>query len=124
MNTRHWVFWDGECGICGQSVQWICRRDKHGLFQVMPYQTAPEPPMTPELREACRHAMHVVTGDGQVYRAGRATLFVLERLGWVMAARWLALPPMIWLFEIAYRLIANNRHRLSRLFKAKECSGL
>jgi predicted DCC family thiol-disulfide oxidoreductase YuxK len=122
VKTQHWVFWDGDCGICGQSVQWIRKRDKRSLFQVIPYQDAPEPPMTPELQKACKNAMHVVTAEGQIYRAGRACLFILEKLGWGIVARWLALPPMIWLVEIIYRLIANNRHRLSRLFKTKQCS--
>lgn len=121
MNARHWVFWDGECGICGQSVQWIRKRDKQGLFRIMPYQIAPEPPMTSELREACGHAMHVVTEDGRVYRAGRAVLFILEKLGWGITARWLSLPPFIWLVELSYKFVARNRHRLSNLFKTKEC---
>lgn len=65
--------------------------------------------MTPELYAACEHAVHVVKADGTVLRAGRAVLFVLEKIGWGWFARLLALPPFIWGIELAYVIVAKNR---------------
>jgi predicted DCC family thiol-disulfide oxidoreductase YuxK len=73
--------------------------------------------MTPALAEACARAVHVVRSDGTVLRAGRATLFVLERLGWGVLARVLAVPPFVWCVEVGYRVVARNRAFFSRLFR-------
>ena len=70
--------------------------------------------MTPALYQACRWAVHVVTADGQVLRAGRASLFVLAQIGWSGPTRLFALPPLIWLVEAAYRLVADHRPFFAR----------
>lgn len=76
--------------------------------------------MTPELRAACRRAVHVVTSGGEVLRAGRAALFVLERIGWGRWARLLALPPFVWGVELAYWIVARNRSFFGRFLFRKE----
>ena len=116
---RHRVVWDGECGFCRRCVGWIRARDRDGLFETVPYQELPSPPMTPELEAACADAVHVLAADGARLRAGRAVLFVTERLGWRWTSRLLRLPPMVWLVEIAYRLVARNRRLVSRLLPAE-----
>lgn len=75
----------------------------------MPYQEAPSPPMTAELAKACARAVHVIKADGQVLRAGRAALFILENVGWGAVARVLACPPFIWIVELCYWVVARNR---------------
>ena len=71
--------------------------------------------MTPALRDACRGAVHVRTMDGRWLRGGRACLFVLERIGWPRLARIAALPPLVWIVEATYALVAHNRAFFSRL---------
>ena len=71
--------------------------------------------MTAALGEACASAMHVVTRGGETLRAGRAVLFVARQLGWRRLA-WLGgRPPLIWLVELGYRLVARHRRLLARL---------
>ena len=71
--------------------------------------------MTPERRRLARQAVQVYTGDGRWLSGGRATLFVLEQVGWhPRLARWLARPPFIWAVELGYRLVAWQRGRLAR----------
>ncbi len=82
------------------------------------FQEAPSPPMTPELREACRKAMHVLTADGELLRAGRAALFVFERTTapWRLLARIARVfPPVRWGVELGYLTVANNRPFFARL---------
>ena len=71
--------------------------------------------MTPALYEACQQAVHVLTAEGQVIKAGRAGMFILEGLGY---PKWLVRPftwpPLVWFTELGYGLIANNRMFFSR----------
>ena len=115
MSTPALLLWDGECGFCRRSVEWAERRDTQHAFQAIPYQQAPSPPMTPDLRRACARAVHLLTADGELLRAGRACLWVLQRIGYPVLARVLAVPPLVWAVELGYWLVARNRGLASRL---------
>ena len=114
MSSAALLLWDGECGFCRRSVEWAQRRDTGRAFQAVPYQQAPSPPMTPELRIACARAVHLVTPEGELLRAGRACLWVLQRIGYPVLARVLAVPPLVWAVELGYWLVARNRMLASR----------
>lgn len=115
MNAPALLLWDGDCGFCRRSVEWAERRDTSHSFRPVPYQQALSPPMTPELRQACARAVHVLTAEGQMLRAGRACLWVLQRIGYPVLARVLALPPLVWAVEVGYWLVARNRQLASRV---------
>jgi predicted DCC family thiol-disulfide oxidoreductase YuxK len=116
VNGRALLLWDGQCGFCRRSVEWAERRDSARVLEAVPYQQAPSPPMTPELRAACARAVHVVTPDGRTLRAGRACLYVLEQIGFRGLARLLSLPPLVWLVESGYWVVARNRGLASKVF--------
>jgi hypothetical protein len=63
--------------------------------------------------------VHVLTADGQLLRAGRASLFVLGETGHPWLARFLSLPPLVWFVELGYVLVAWNRSLISRLLPRK-----
>lgn len=113
--ARHRIVWDGECRFCGRAVAWALARDARGLFEAVPAAEVPSPPMTPELRAACRAAVHVQTADGGWLRAGRACLFVLEHTGWPRLARVAGRPQLAWLVEAGYAFVARHRRLVSRL---------
>jgi predicted DCC family thiol-disulfide oxidoreductase YuxK len=115
VSDRHLLLWDGACGFCRRIADAVRRRDREHRFEIVPYQQAPSPPMTPELAAACRTAVHVITADGRVLRAGRASLFVLGETGHTALARLLGWPPFIWLVELGYLIVARNRSFFSRL---------
>jgi predicted DCC family thiol-disulfide oxidoreductase YuxK len=108
-SSNHVILFDGACGLCRRAVDWVGRRDRARRFDALPYQDAPAPPMTPALRAACARAVHVITRDGRVLSAGRASLFVLGELGYSRTAMVLGSPPLLWIVEAAYRLVARNR---------------
>jgi predicted DCC family thiol-disulfide oxidoreductase YuxK len=64
--------------------------------------------MTPELRSACERAVHVLTRDGRLLRAGEASLYILRALGYRSAAIGRA-PPFLWAVEAGYGLVARHR---------------
>ena len=76
--------------------------------------------MTPELREACAKAMHVVASNGEVYRGGRGALFILQHNGWGFFARFLRLPPMVWVADLGYWIVASNRPFFGRFLFRRE----
>lgn len=71
--------------------------------------------MTGALAARCARAVHVITPDGVVLRAGRASLYVLDHIGWHVPARLASRPPLSWLVEIGYWLVAHNRGLASRV---------
>jgi hypothetical protein len=86
----------------------------------MPYQTAPSPPMTPELRAACADAMHVVRADGTLLRGAAATLHLFEAIGYRAPARLLGVRPLIWGLEAGYGLVARNRPLFGKFLFTRE----
>jgi hypothetical protein len=89
-------------------------------LKVVPYQEAPSPPMTRDLREACARAIHVVRADGRVLRAGRACLHIFDRIGYRLTARVCGLPPLVWAVELGYWIVASNRSFFARFLFTRE----
>ena len=118
---KDWLIWDGKCGFCCWWVMWAERRGAAEFFQIVPYQEAPSPPMTDALRARAKRAVQVVTSDGKEISAGRACLYVLERLGNPWAGLF-TYPPFIWGIEIKYWIVARNRPFFGR-FVSKNPGG-
>ena len=121
---RHLVLWDGDCALCGRAVDWCAARDVRGRLQFVAYQDAPRPPMDDALAAACARAVHVLALDSRRLRAGRATLFILRELGWHRVGAWGCVPPLVWLVELLYALVARNRVFFGRiLFRRDRLAG-
>lgn len=115
--ARHLVLWDGDCGFCRRSVEWLAAHDRRGALEFKPYQSVE---LAPSLQESCGHAVHVIKSDGQVLRAGRAMMFCGQFTrygGWARIAQWPIFLPFI---ELGYAFIARNRMWLSRFFFTRE----
>jgi predicted DCC family thiol-disulfide oxidoreductase YuxK len=98
-------------------VAWVKRRDVEDRLHAMPFQDAPRPPMTDRLAQRCARAVHVITPEGNVLSGGRATLYALDQIGWHRTAGLCSRPPLLWLVEGGYWLVARRRGLLSRLFR-------
>lgn len=96
------MLYDGSCGFCRASVARMLRRDRRGVLRA-----EPSPVRTGSVR--------VRLADGSELAGARAVLKVLEHTGWGGWARLLASRPLVDVLELGYRLVARNRHRLSRL---------
>jgi hypothetical protein len=75
--------------------------------------------MTDDLAAACARAVHVLGEDGTRLAGGRASLFVLARIGYPRLARVLGVPPLAWAVEAGYRLIASHRGFFARFLFRK-----
>ena len=115
-----WLFWDGACGLCQRTVTWVKHHDVTNQIQAVPYQDAPRPPLTDSLARRCERSVQVVTPEGQVLSAGRASLYVLGKVGFPRLAWVGRLPPFVWGVELGYWIVARNRQFFSKwLFPEK-----
>ena len=119
------LLFDGDCGVCSWSVEWVKRMDRDGRFIVEPYQTFAEPEL---LRfgirhEDCDRALQVITRRGRVYSgAFGVNYFLWCQFPWSLLVALIYAVPVLLLFElIGYRVVANNRHRISHWFGLKAC---
>jgi predicted DCC family thiol-disulfide oxidoreductase YuxK len=120
---RHWLIFDGDCGMCRRCAHWALRHDKRNLFVAAPSQNTPSPPMNEELRRACEGAVHVITRRGEVLRGGRAVMFLLREIApkpWGFIPRILGRAPWIYPIEIGYNFVARNRPLVARFFFPNE----
>lgn len=105
--------------MCSRYAERLHKKDVNGVFQIIAFQDATSPPMTEELRKKCERAIHVITTDGSILGGAKAVMFIKSKTGWGWFAKILSLPPFIWLLQLTYRIVANNRHAFSKWFYRK-----
>jgi predicted DCC family thiol-disulfide oxidoreductase YuxK len=122
---RDHLLFDGDCGICTWSAEVVRRMARRHPFIAEPYQMFSEEELVKFgiTYEQCTKALQVVTRRGRVYRgAFGVNYFLWRQFPWSLLVVLIYAIPALLLFEvIGYRLIANNRHRLSRWFGMKAC---
>ena len=120
------LIYDGACGICGalsERTRWF---DPERRWEVLPYQSIAEA----DLRqmgltvEDCARAVQVVTGQGRRFAGPWAINYLLWQRwpGRLLVALFFALPPILLLEWVGYRLVARYRSHLSRWFGLTSCS--
>ena len=102
--------YDGDCGFCSRCVDWASRRSD---VQFVPFQRT-DLASYGITEEAAATAVHVVGADGHVYRGAAAVAAVFRqcRASWPLLGMVMRLPLIRNVAELAYGLIARNRHRL------------
>ena len=110
--VRKILFFDGVCGLCNASVDFVLTRDVNGRFQFSPLQgeTARSLLKPEDINDLSSMVLWV---DGQTYRKTAAVVRVLWSLGPV----WQVLGTFLWLIplpvrNLGYTLVAKNRYRL------------
>lgn len=114
----HLLLYDGVCGLCDRSVQFVLRHDKHDRFRFATLQgetgsaAAVKHGIDPtELSSFVLILDHEGPAE-RVMTRGRAGMRVLWELGgfWRLLG-WLSVLPG-WLVNPFYNLIAKNRYRI------------
>lgn len=107
------VLYDGTCGLCHKSVQWILRHERDHAIQFAPLQGETAEQLRAQFPEIPRTLESVVlVEDGHARLRSKAFLHVAHhlrapwRLGY--AVRWLP----AFLLDLGYRFIARIRHRV------------
>ncbi|MDJ0786043.1 MAG: DCC1-like thiol-disulfide oxidoreductase family protein [Myxococcota bacterium] len=109
------VFYDGECGFCHRSVQFILARDPDGkAFRFAPLQGETFDRLVgPEARDGLPDSLIVRRDDGTLLVQSTATLHILSRLGggWAILSAAGSIVPRA-LRDVLYAGFARIRHRL------------
>jgi len=121
----HLLLYDGECGFCQASVQFVLAHDRRRRFQFAALQSAAAARALVPLggRPADLTTFYVIEdhrgGRPRLYDRAGAALFVAREIGlpWSLAAI-LRVFPRPWL-DAAYGVVA--RHRLRILGAAESC---
>ena len=123
MSTRTILFYDGDCGFCQASVDWLAARDRNGRLDFIPYQHPDNSARFPGIDLAhAASGVQVLLPDGRTDRdEGAIGLCLLEIPGWKWLGRILRAPLLRPAFHFGYRCIARNRRWISRLLGREAC---
>lgn len=120
LETQSILFFDGNCGLCSRSVNFLRRRDHEAKLRFAPLQGSTAGALLPaELRTDLNTVVYKRAESRELYIKSDAALLALIDSGsaWRIPARLAHVLPRgmrNWLYDC----IANNRHRL---FKKKTC---
>lgn len=126
LGQQAYMLFDGDCGICSWSAEWVQRADRRQQFIVVPYQSVPEVELETfgTSYAQCDKRLHVISRQGKVYRGAFAVnYFLWHYFPWsLLVALICALPPVLLGEVLVYAWVARNRHRLSQWFGLKACA--
>lgn len=112
------VFYDGRCGMCCSFHEWINRQPRAYEIDFIPYQAARAEKVFPGIGtlDPARE-MIVRTNQGEIYRGAEAWVLCLYSCAnHQNTAMKLATPGMLSVAIRACRVLAANRHSLSKVF--------
>jgi predicted DCC family thiol-disulfide oxidoreductase YuxK len=120
-SNRLTVVYDGDCGICRETVRQLARWDREDRMEFVPLSAAAHSgrPILERLAADDRlsESVHVVDeSTGRIATGGQAALALLDALpgGWLLRP-WTALPPTGQVADAVYRVASRHRERLSWL---------
>ena len=104
-------------------LSWL---DWRNVLALVPLSDPQAHAIAPQLKpEDLQEAIHCVTPQGRVYRGARAIRFLGLRLPLLVPlALFLWIPGVIWIAEIVYAWVSQNRHLLSRVFGCKDACAI
>ncbi|WP_193213017.1 thiol-disulfide oxidoreductase DCC family protein [Luteolibacter marinus] len=112
------VFYDGRCGMCCSFHEWINRQPRAFPISFIPYQAAEAERVFPGIGtlDPARE-MVVRTRGGEIFRGAEAWVWCLHSCANHQdAARRLGSPALLPVAIRACRVLAANRHALSKVF--------
>ena len=114
---RHLVFYDGSCGLCDHTVQFLLKADKQRKFLFAPLQGETAKTILRNLPPDQKKEDSLILvenfnqPDQQIYLLGKGAL----RISWLLGGPWRLFGWMSFLpsflFDALYRILARNRHR-------------
>ncbi|HLK16196.1 MAG TPA: DCC1-like thiol-disulfide oxidoreductase family protein [Fimbriimonadaceae bacterium] len=106
------VFYDGDCGLCARSVQFVLKRDKESRFRFAPLQGATAERLIGPPQGKPEAWTFTLLDESGVYDRSTGALKILQHLKWgaFLPALGLLIPRP--LRDLVYRGIARVRYRI------------
>ncbi|MBK8313932.1 MAG: DUF393 domain-containing protein [Acidobacteria bacterium] len=122
----NYLLFDGDCGICSRLSETARSLDHRNRFRIRPFQSFSET----ELQrfgidyDDCTKGLQSITAGGRVRsKSGAVNYFLWSIPKFRPLVILIYLIPIILLGEIVvYRIIANNRQRISARFGLRACN--
>ena len=112
-DSKDTVYYDGDCPMCSAVAENIKTSSKGDNFFLKDIKKETLPPHIS--MEAANKEIHVVSGEGKVYKNANGILRILERYpAWSFWVRVGRLPLLRNILPLGYKLISANRHLFSR----------
>jgi predicted DCC family thiol-disulfide oxidoreductase YuxK len=115
---KHLVFYDGECGFCDYSVQFVINQDFMEIFDFAPLQGSTAAKTLTAIPGEMKNKDSLILIED--YKSSHPQYFILGkgafRICWLLGGFW-SIPGIIsflpsFLYDWGYRLIARNRKKL------------
>jgi len=115
------VLYDADCGICTHSARLLRMLDRGRRLDLVPLESGTGLSDAPPLA-VLRDALHVRDASGRWTSGGAALVRIGRELPVLRPAALVAgLPGVRHMVEPTYRLVARNRHRISRWLGLTAC---
>lgn len=108
------LIFDGDCGFCTRTANYVMRKNTGSRFGVMPWQTPGLLAKVGLTEQQVTEAAWFVDEAGKQYRGAGAVNAALDRLGGVYRlASWVyRVPGFKQIEDLVYVWVARNRYRL------------
>lgn len=110
------VLWDGDCGFCQQSLQWIKKQNLEGEIDFVSFHEDKAALWRKKIgEENLAQSMYVIENEKMIYHHAngfRVLLSCSKKWKWISVL--MGLPLIKQACDLGYRLIANNRFRFSK----------
>ena len=106
------VFFDGVCGLCNHTVDFLLKRDRQGVLKFAPLQGETATEIVPaQVRQDLN--TFVFANRGQLFYRSGALARILMRIGGI----WRLLGALLWLIpwpirDVGYRIVSRLRYHL------------
>lgn len=106
------VFYDGDCGLCARSIQFVIGKDKEGIFRFAPLQGETAKRLIGEPEGKPDTWTLILLDETGVYDRSTGALRILQLTKWGGFLPRLALAVPLFIREGVYRLVAKVRYRI------------
>lgn len=125
MSTRekNLLFYDGDCGLCQASVDWLQVRDTSSMVSFFPYQDPSVAEKFPQIDLEHRDlGVQFLTPGGQIFKDEQGIAACLRYIpGWKWLGGLIRFPLFRPFAHLGYRLVAHNRAFISRFLGLQAC---
>ena len=115
------VLYDRDCGICTATARSVTRLDHGGRLDFVPAQVAHVDGAPP--RHELLDRLYAVDHSGRWYSGAAAAMEIASRVPplWIVSVT-ARVPGAMLLYELGYRILAANRHTLSKALGLRACA--
>lgn len=120
---KNYILYDGDCGICSYSAEWLSKRLSSELFIIIPFDE--ELDISKKFKFNLDLALKTVifVQSDQYYTESRAIFEIAKHLPLIFKITGLLFSNKFFeiIFNPIYRLVAKHRASISKLFGLQAC---